>query len=365
MATHLSPFIPHLPKNETEWSEDVLEAHRELSHWYLHAKQALSMEDTDPTRLRALAKEVDMRCRPLCMGLGACGLPDYWLDECKSGVVDVILELEKVAEAVASMNRSSKVCYLRPVTIQKSCSRGRPSKKILKTALRHIIKQCPSISDTGLARIFQVHRHTLRKYLRKYRLSRKRSAISDDELDQHVREFKTKHPDSGTQFLVVYLRSAGVNVTWTRARASKQRVDPIVPALRRGVKIKRRNYENPRSDAVWHMDGHHKLILWGWVIHGVIDGHDHTLRSIRAETNNRADTVLHLFLKAVEENGGPPQRVRGDCGGENVKVAAWMVQNMGENRGSYMFGTIISASSGYGAIWDPNVGVHGEHFVCD
>jgi hypothetical protein len=30
-----------------------------------------------------------------------------------------------------------------------------------------------------------------------------------------------------------------------------------------------------RPNSLWHLDGHHKLIMWGIVIHGVIDGYCH------------------------------------------------------------------------------------------
>ncbi len=30
--------------------------------------------------------------------------------------------------------------------------------------------------------------------------------------------------------------------------------------------------ENPRPNSVWHIDGHHKLIRWGIVVHGMVDG---------------------------------------------------------------------------------------------
>jgi hypothetical protein len=39
----------------------------------------------------------------------------------------------------------------------------------------------------------------------------------------------------------------------------------------------RRDYRVSRPHAIWHLDGHHKLILWGIVIHGFIDGYSRTM----------------------------------------------------------------------------------------
>jgi hypothetical protein len=41
--------------------------------------------------------------------------------------------------------------------------------------------------------------------------------------------------------------------------------------------IQRWQYKVSRPNALWHMDGHHKLICWGIVIHGIIDGYCHTV----------------------------------------------------------------------------------------
>ena len=54
-------------------------------------------------------------------------------------------------------------------------------------------------------------------------------------------------------------------------------------------------------------------------------------------TNNLAGTVLELFLQAVETYG-TPSRVRGDCGGENILVSAYMIMKHGPNRGSFLWG---------------------------
>ncbi|KAI5987282.1 hypothetical protein EDD15DRAFT_2173867, partial [Pisolithus albus] len=34
----------------------------------------------------------------------------------------------------------------------------------------------------------------------------------------------------------------------------------------------RHKYHIKQPNALWHIDGHHKLIRWGIVIHGFIDG---------------------------------------------------------------------------------------------
>lgn len=60
---------------------------------------------------------------------------------------------------------------------------------------------------------------------------------------------------------------------------------------------------------------------------------------LRAGTNNTADTVLRLFLDAVEEYG-LPSRVRSDQGGESVGVSMFMLQHpqRGSGRGSMSTG---------------------------
>ena len=62
---------------------------------------------------------------------------------------------------------------------------------------------------------------------------------------------------------------------------------------------------------------------------------------MRAHNNNRADTVLGLFLDAISVHG-IPSRVRGDHGTENVRVAEWMEENQGTGRGSYIWGRFVT-----------------------
>jgi len=79
------------------------------------------------------------------------------------------------------------------------------------------------------------------------------------------------------------------------------------------------------------------LIRWKIVIHGFIDGYSRFIVGIRAHNNNRAETVLQLFLDFIKHHG-LPSRMRGDHGGENVLVAEYMEEARGSNRGSYIWG---------------------------
>jgi hypothetical protein len=62
------------------------------------------------------------------------------------------------------------------------------------------------------------------------------------------------------------------------------------------------------------------------------------ITAIRASNNNKASTVLDLFLSATEEYGFP-SRLRGDRGGENMDVAVYMVMRNGTRRASFIWGT--------------------------
>ena len=89
---------------------------------------------------------------------------------------------------------------------------------------------------------------------------------------------------------------------------------------------------------LWHHDGHHKLIRYGLITHGCIDGNTRSVIYLAIKDNNSSTTVLQLFEQGVQEFM-LPSRVRGDRGGENRKVADYMIRRRGQGRKSYMTGS--------------------------
>lgn len=65
-------------------------------------------------------------------------------------------------------------------------------------------------------------------------------------------------------------------------------------------------------------------------MHGCVDGFSRTIIYLRCISNNRASSVLSLFLEGID-NFGLPLRVRCDHGMENVLVARFMLERRGLN----------------------------------
>uniref|UniRef100_A0A3B3I1H5 Integrase catalytic domain-containing protein n=1 Tax=Oryzias latipes TaxID=8090 RepID=A0A3B3I1H5_ORYLA len=135
------------------------------------------------------------------------------------------------------------------------------------------------------------------------------------------------------QMIRALLRAQGVLVTRSRVREMLTRVNPTAAARRWSQTVARHVYHVPYPDSLWHIDGNMRLIRWGFVIHGAIDGYSRLITYFNCSTDNRATTELSQFLKATCLYA-ISSRVRSDHGGENILVALFMhlVQGL-EHRG--------------------------------
>ena len=232
---------------------------------------------------------------------------------------------------VAGQTAATKTCSLKP---------GRPLYDISCETLEEL--RALGFSWTKIAQFLGVSRWTIHRRVEEFHLQDMKgfSDLSDEKLDDIVKRYLSTHGSAtGQGYVAGYVKSLGYRVQRQRIRESMARMDPKNNVLRWGALVSRRTYQVPWPNSLWHLDGHHSLIRWKLVIHGCIDGFSRRIMYLSCSSNNLSETVLELFLNAINSDGDLwPSRIRVDQGVENVLVCDAMVKARGEGRGSFIAG---------------------------
>uniref|UniRef100_A0A7M5X880 Integrase core domain-containing protein n=1 Tax=Clytia hemisphaerica TaxID=252671 RepID=A0A7M5X880_9CNID len=150
---------------------------------------------------------------------------------------------------------------------------GRPKYNISEDTL--IFYRGLGFSWNDIASLLMVSRWTVYRRIDEYGIREITgySKISDDQLDSMILELKKQHGIClGRPMIIGHLRSMGLRIQHRRVMESLVRIDPEGSNMRWRIIIRRRKYSVPGPNSLWHLDGHHSLINWGFVIHGCIDG---------------------------------------------------------------------------------------------
>lgn len=223
-----------------------------------------------------------------------------------------------------------------------SVATGNPGRPSLSFSLELVeLMTDAGYSLTEIAKALLVSRTTLWRRLKENNIViEKFTDISDRDLEELIASFQVENPQSGESLIQGHLLSIGVRVQRKRVREALQRLDPIRRRIRWHEVIGRRVYNVPGPNSLWHIDGHHSLIRWRFVVHGGIDGFSRCITFLHCSTNNSAVTVLKLFEEAVRVFN-IPSRVRSDKGGENIHVCRYMIMYRGAGRGSHIAGSSV------------------------
>ena len=138
--------------------------------------------------------------------------------------------------------------------------RGRPLFNIPRNQLAFLLEKHFTVPH--IAAILGVSVRTVRRRMTEYDLSVHAlySQVSDQELDDIVRDIQTQFPTCGNRQMQGHLMSCGIRVQQYRVRESQRRIDPSGSVLRKLTVIRRRQYQVDGPSALWHIDGDYKLI---------------------------------------------------------------------------------------------------------
>ncbi|XP_062317629.1 uncharacterized protein LOC134021136 isoform X1 [Osmerus eperlanus] len=303
-------------------------------------------------------EEIGRKCRALERAFQQANISHARLMPIESSLVnlrrlDGILSVETMQELVASLEElralittthamsgeHSEDAFSAPR--MPSGQRGRPKIAITRQQIQFLVGQGYTVKRMG--QLLKCSASFLYKKTRALglpiRSSRSRT-LTNEELEDHIRRLHRQFPRSGNEMMRALLRAEGFFVTRQRVRAMLTYIDPAAAARRWSATVARRTYHVPYPNSLWHMDGNMRLIRWGLVVHGAIDGYSRLVTYLNCNTNNKAVTVLTQFLKATCLYG-LPSRVRSDHGGENTQVALFMNIVQGVERSSHITGESV------------------------
>lgn len=181
---------------------------------------------------------------------------------------------------------SQKTQFIVPqlVKVVREGRRGRPRKWIDPNWLIEAVDPRRRLTKQTLASCLGVDKKTLKRIMEEFGLSIDYSRVTEQRLHELAGQFKIMRPSQGYRMFEAWLFAMGICLPIHQIRKA---MDPVDRALRKpGQRKGRGAYEVEGSNTLWHLDGHHKLIRWRFVIHGIIDGFDRTVSSFPPCTRN-------------------------------------------------------------------------------
>ena len=165
------------------------------------------------------------------------------------------------------------------------------------------------------------------------------SNFNEDELDAAILSYLNLHHERGQRMIIGHLLSStNIRASRNQIRESIVRVDPFGRTQRSCRRLIRHDYVTLGPHHMWHIDGHHKLIRYGLITHGGVDGCSRAIIYMRLNNNNTALTAFDSYQYGVTEYQ-MPDRIRGDGGGENVLICEDILRRRGMDRGSFIIGS--------------------------
>ena len=126
----------------------------------------------------------------------------------------------------------------------------------------------------SIAKLLGISERTLRRRREEFglRVDSGFTEVSEEHLTIVIEAVRSVTPIIGQSRMIGALRSRGLHVQRWRILEIMRKIDPVGTALRWNQMVYRRKCSVPGPNALWHIDGYHKLIHWRLAVHACIDG---------------------------------------------------------------------------------------------
>ena len=170
-----------------------------------------------------------------------------------------IAKLRAVVDLLSEVDESKQNLCFQP-EVEYTGAPGRPKICVTKDQLSYLVDN--GFKATDMARMLGISDATVHRRLKDFNLqiSHSFSTVDDNALDCIVRSIKEEFPNSGYRMVCGHLKGRGLVIQQIRVRESLRRIDPEGTILRWLHVTERRKYNFSSPNALWHIDGHHKLI---------------------------------------------------------------------------------------------------------
>lgn len=191
------------------------------------------------------------------------------IEEAFPDEVGVISDLNKLVLIMNELSRdfdrivedSERSTFTAPLSVNdhlsavaRNCLVGRPRLQILQEQMQTLHNDA-GFRWADIGRILGISERTLRRRRHEFGLpvgvGEDFSDVSNDDLDEYVREILEVTPSAGRRLVEGGLRQRGLRIQRYRIQESIQRVDPVVTTLRAAQQIIRRVYSVPCPNALW------------------------------------------------------------------------------------------------------------------
>ena len=195
----------------------------------------------------------------------------------------------------------------------------------LVTFIRHYLSITPKYIYKEMCNIINNH-HKIPITVRKVKYICNKQKLQRTTVDNNLlkecilNEIQTSRSCVGyRQMSEIISLKYGINVSREKVRLALKALDPEGVAERGRTVIKRRIYETKGPHEVYHIDGNDKLKMWGFYIHGAVDGFSRKILWLKIATTNKDPLVIaNFYLNCVKSYMIAPRLLRMDKGTENI-----------------------------------------------